>query len=91
MFCCIQALENFLWRGSDLMDSMEDMRDELNRDDYPGDVSAAKTAIETHNELRKKIVRGPVDEVDQMGLNIMQRYEFLGESCFSFLEIASWN
>ena len=55
------------------MGGMEDMRDELNRDDYPSDVSNAKSAIETHKEMRKKIVRGPVDEIDQLGVNIMQR------------------
>ncbi|CAG0918915.1 unnamed protein product [Notodromas monacha] len=68
------ALENFSWQATDLLDRLEDVKDELSRTDCPSDVVSAKRSIEEHNELKKKIVRTPVEELDRMGQKILQKF-----------------
>ncbi len=53
------ALEEFIWRATDLLDRLEDLRDELGvgRTDFPDDVASAKHRIELHNEMKKRILQ----------------------------------
>jgi hypothetical protein len=41
-FFCVQALEDFVWQSSDLLDRLEDLREDLNHNDFADDVPGAK-------------------------------------------------
>ena len=69
-----QALEDFLWQSCDMLDRMEDMREDLNHNDFADDASGAKKAIEAHNEAKRKILKVPVENIDNVGQRLLQRY-----------------
>ena len=69
-----QALEDFLWQSCDMLDRMEDMREDLNHNDFADDASGAKKALEAHNEAKRKILKVPVENIDNVGQRLLQRY-----------------
>ena len=72
--CLPQALEDYLWQSSDLLDRLEDMREDLNHNDFADDVAGAKKGMELHNEAKKKIHKIPVENIDAMGQRLLQRW-----------------
>lgn len=70
-----QALESFLWVAGDLLDRLDDWREDITRNDFAEDVSAVKRAIEVHDEIKEKIMRAPFDDVDAMGQELLKRWE----------------
>lgn len=67
------ALEDYLWQSSDLLDRLEDMREDLNHNDFADDVAGAKKGMDLHNEVKKKIHKIPVENIDSMGQRLLQR------------------
>ena len=70
----VQALEDYFWQSSDLLDRLEDMREDLNHNDFADDVSGAKKGVDIHNEVKKKIHKMPIENIDSMGQRLLQRY-----------------
>ena len=68
-----QALEDYLWQSSDLLDRLEDMREDLNHNDFADDVAGAKKGLDLHTEVKKKIHKIPVESIDTMGQRLLQR------------------
>lgn len=56
-----------------MLDRMEDMREDLNHNDFADDASGAKKAIESHNEAKRKILKVPVENIDNVGQRLLQR------------------
>ena len=48
------------------------MREDLSANDFADDVGAAKTAVDVHMESRRKVVKVPVENMDNVG----QRHGF---------------
>jgi triple functional domain protein len=71
-----QALEDFLWQSSDLLDRLEDMREDLNHNEFADDVNGAKKSMDIHNEVKKRIHKMPVETIDSMGQRLLQRSVF---------------
>ena len=71
--CIFQALEDYLWQSSDLLDRLEDMREDLNHNDFADDVAGAKKGLDLHTEVKKKIHKIPVESIDSMGQRLLQR------------------
>ena len=47
-----QALEDFVWQSSDLLDRLEDMREDLNHNDFADDVPGAKKGNNNYTEFQ---------------------------------------
>ena len=67
------SLEDFLWQSSDMLDRLDDMREDLAHNDFADDVGGAKKGMDQHNELRRKILKVPVENIDNVGQRILQR------------------
>ncbi|CAB3382818.1 Hypothetical predicted protein [Cloeon dipterum] len=67
------ALEDFLWQAADLLDRLDDLQEDLSRGDLADDLAGAKAALDLHNEMKKKILKAPVEEVDLVGQRLLQR------------------
>jgi len=67
------SLEAFLWVGSELLDRMEDWREDVGRCDFPEDVILVQRAIDRHIEIKDKISRTTFEEVDAMGQELLKR------------------
>lgn len=67
------ALEDFLWQAADLLDRLDDLQEDLARGDLAEDLPGSKVALELHAEMKKKILKAPVEEVDLVGQRLLQR------------------
>ncbi|XP_044733840.1 triple functional domain protein isoform X3 [Chrysoperla carnea] len=67
------AVEDFAWQAADLLDRLDDLQEDLVRNDFADDVSGAKHGIDLHNEMKKKIMKAPVEEIDVLGQRLLQR------------------
>lgn len=61
------AVEEFGWQAADLLDRLDDLQEDLARSDFADDVSGAKHKIDLHNEMKKKIMKTPVEDLDVLG------------------------
>ncbi|KAF7988703.1 hypothetical protein HCN44_001276 [Aphidius gifuensis] len=68
------AVEDFTWQAADLLDRLDDLQEDLSRNDFADDVGGAKHGIDLHNEMRKKIMKVPVEEVQVVGQRLLQRF-----------------
>lgn len=68
-----QHLEEFLWQAADLLDRLDDLQEDLNRNDFGDDANAAKVALDMHAEMKKKIFKIPVDDVESTGKKLVQK------------------
>ncbi|KAI4471040.1 rho guanine exchange factor-related [Holotrichia oblita] len=62
------AVEEFSWQAADLLDRLDDLQEDLSRSDFADDVSGAKHKIDLHNEMKKKIMKAPVEDIDLLAL-----------------------
>ncbi|XP_049828356.1 kalirin isoform X4 [Schistocerca gregaria] len=67
------ALEDFIWQAADLLDRLDDLQEDLSRNDLASDIAGAKHGIDVHNEMKKKIMKAPVEEIDLIGQRLLQR------------------
>ncbi|XP_034255517.1 kalirin isoform X2 [Thrips palmi] len=67
------ALEDFVWQAADLLDRLDDLQEDLSRNDFADDVNGAKHGIDVHNDMKKKIMKAPVEEIDMLGQRLLQR------------------
>ena len=70
-------MEDFLWQTTEVLDRMDDLREELSHESgpaaAPGDVAAARRAIDRHTELRNKVFKNAAHEMDKLGQRLLQR------------------
>ena len=59
-----------------MLDRLDDMREDLAHNDFADDVGGAKKGMEQHNEVRRKILKIPVENIDNVGQRILQRYSY---------------
>ena len=67
------ALEDFLWQSSDLLGKLDEMREDLNANDFADDVTSAKQAVDAHMEMRRRILKIPVENIDNVGQRLLHR------------------
>ncbi|PNF33717.1 hypothetical protein B7P43_G11430 [Cryptotermes secundus] len=67
------ALEDFVWQAADLLDRLDDLQEDLSRNDFADDVAGAKHGIDLHAEMKKKIMKAPVEDIDHIGQRLLQR------------------
>ena len=67
LLCLRLAIEEFSWQAADLLDRLDDLQEDLARNDFADDVSGAKHKIDLHNEMKKKIMKAPVEDIDVLG------------------------
>lgn len=62
-----------MWCAGDLLDRLDDWREDITRNDFAEDVTIVKRAIETHEEIKDKILRAPFEDIDAMGQDLLKR------------------
>ncbi|ALC42943.1 trio, partial [Drosophila busckii] len=80
------AIEDFFWQAGDMADRIDDLQEDLNRNDFAENVSLARQAIDHHNEMRKKITKLPIEDLDMQGkkllakINMSETFVFAGQA-----------
>lgn len=73
----LQAVEDFVWQAADLLDRLDDLQEDLSRKDFADDIQGAKHSIDIHADLKKKIMKAPVEEIDMIGQRLLRRFSFV--------------
>ncbi|XP_017066373.1 kalirin isoform X1 [Drosophila eugracilis] len=74
------AIEDFFWQAGDMADRIDDLQEDLNRNDFAEDVPLARHAIDHHNEMRKKITKLPIEELDMQGKKLLAKINAMAPS-----------
>lgn len=81
------AFEDFLWQASDILDRIDDLQEDLQHSDFPEDVNSAKHSSENHNEMKRKILKLPIEDLDLLGQKLLGKFTSYSnrndESCHS--------
>ncbi|XP_067120464.1 LOW QUALITY PROTEIN: triple functional domain protein-like [Centruroides vittatus] len=82
------ALENFLWKATEVLDQTENLKEELTRNEYADDITGAKLMIEDHSGMKKRVVQVPVEDIDLEGQQVLHKLSYAtvggsGGSCDS--------
>lgn len=67
------AIEDFFWQASDMADRIDDLQEDLQRSDFAEDVNGARHAIDYHNEMKKKILKLPIEDLDMQGKKLLSK------------------
>ena len=55
------------------MTRLDEMREDLSANDFADDVGMAKKAVDAHMESRRKVVKIPVENMDNVGQRLLHR------------------
>lgn len=67
------ALEEFLWQVGDMLDRIDDLQEDLARSDFADDVNGAKSGIDHHSDMKKRILKLPIEELDLQGKKLINK------------------
>uniref|UniRef100_A0A4W3I7M0 non-specific serine/threonine protein kinase n=1 Tax=Callorhinchus milii TaxID=7868 RepID=A0A4W3I7M0_CALMI len=81
------ALEEFISSAVHLLSRLEDLQEMLARKEFPMDVESSRKLIDEHTQLKKKVIKAPVEELDREGQRLLQCIRssdgFSGKNCIS--------
>ncbi|XP_078538174.1 kalirin isoform X6 [Lissotriton helveticus] len=79
------ALEEFFNSAIHLLSRLEDLQEMLARKEFPVDVEGSRRLIDEHTQLKKKVLKAPVEELDREGQRLLQCIRcgdgFSGRNC----------
>lgn len=66
------SLEEFFNSAVHLLSRLEDLQEMLARKEFPVDVEGSRRLIDEHTQLKKKVLKAPVEELDREGQRLLQ-------------------
>uniref|UniRef100_A0AAY4EBG9 non-specific serine/threonine protein kinase n=1 Tax=Denticeps clupeoides TaxID=299321 RepID=A0AAY4EBG9_9TELE len=81
------SLEEFMGSAVHLLSRLEDLQELLAKKEFPVDVEGSRRLIDEHTQLKKKVMKAPVEELDREGQRLLQCIRssdgFSGRNCIS--------
>ncbi|KAJ8253327.1 hypothetical protein GJAV_G00211670 [Gymnothorax javanicus] len=81
------SLEEFIGSAAYLLSRLEDLQELLAKKEFPVDVEGSRRLIDEHTQLKKKVMKAPVEELDREGQRLLQCIRssdgFSGRNCIS--------
>uniref|UniRef100_A0A8D2IX32 non-specific serine/threonine protein kinase n=1 Tax=Varanus komodoensis TaxID=61221 RepID=A0A8D2IX32_VARKO len=69
------AFEDYISNATHMLSRLEELQDILARKDLPQDLEAARSMIEEHSQLKKKVIKAPIEDLDLEGQKLLQRIQ----------------
>lgn len=66
-------LEDFLWQASDLLDRVDDLQEDISRCEFADDPNGALMELDHHKDMKKKIAKLPLEELDVLGKRVLNK------------------
>ncbi|XP_049583381.1 kalirin isoform X1 [Syngnathus scovelli] len=66
------SLEEFMSNAVHLLARLEDLQEVLSKKEFPSDVEGSRRLIEEHTQLKKKVLKAPVEDLDREGQRLLQ-------------------
>jgi hypothetical protein len=67
------AFEDFSWQAQDIADRIEDFQEDLQHFDLAEDVNGSKHQIDNHGDMKRKILKLPLDELEGQGQKLLSK------------------
>lgn len=65
------ALDEFMEKTLDVLDKIDDLQEDIQGADVAEDVGGAKHLVDNHNEMKRKILKLPIDELELMSQKLV--------------------
>lgn len=65
------AYEEFMWQANDASDHIEDYQEDLIHFDLAEDIGSCKHQIENNNDMKRKILKLPLDDLEAQGQKLL--------------------
>nr|XP_015214255.1 PREDICTED: kalirin isoform X1 [Lepisosteus oculatus] len=79
------SLEEFIGSAVHLLSRLEELQEILAKKEFPVDVEGSRRLIDEHTQLKKKVLKAPVEELDREGQRLLQCIRcsdgFSGRNC----------
>ncbi|KAG8133179.1 hypothetical protein E2320_010993, partial [Naja naja] len=69
------AFEDYISNATHMLSRLEELQDILAKKDLPQDLEAARSMIEEHSQLKKKVIKAPIEDLDLEGQKLLQRIQ----------------
>ncbi|XP_069075741.1 triple functional domain protein isoform X2 [Pleurodeles waltl] len=69
------AFEDFISNATDMLSRLEDLQEILAKKELPQDLEGARNMIEEHSQLKKKVIKAPIEDLDLEGQKLLQRIQ----------------
>uniref|UniRef100_A0A803SN19 Trio Rho guanine nucleotide exchange factor n=1 Tax=Anolis carolinensis TaxID=28377 RepID=A0A803SN19_ANOCA len=69
------AFEDYISNATHMLSRLEELQDILAKKDLPQDMEAARSMIEEHSQLKKKVIKAPIEDLDLEGQKLLQRIQ----------------
>lgn len=56
-----------------MLDRIDDLQEDLARSDFADDVNGAKSGIDHHSDMKKRILKLPIEELDLQGKKLLSK------------------
>ncbi|XP_074551145.1 kalirin isoform X1 [Halichoeres trimaculatus] len=81
------SLEEFMSNAVHLLSRLEELQELQSKKEFPADVEGSRRLIDEHTQLKKKVLKAPVEELDREGQRLLQCIRssdgFSGRNCIS--------
>ncbi|XP_066546525.1 triple functional domain protein isoform X7 [Amia ocellicauda] len=69
------AFEDFINNSTHMLSRLEELQEMLAKKDFPQELDGARRMIEEHSQLKKKVIKAPIEELDAEGQKLLQQIQ----------------
>ncbi|XP_064409238.1 triple functional domain protein isoform X3 [Latimeria chalumnae] len=69
------AFEDFISNATHMLSRLEELQEMLGKKELPQDLEGARDMIEEHSQLKKRVIKAPIEELDLEGQKLLQRIQ----------------
>ena len=69
------AFEDYISSATHMLSRLEELQDILAKKELPQDLEGARSMIEEHSQLKKKVIKAPIEDLDLEGQKLLQRIQ----------------
>uniref|UniRef100_G3U8L9 non-specific serine/threonine protein kinase n=1 Tax=Loxodonta africana TaxID=9785 RepID=G3U8L9_LOXAF len=69
------AFEDYVSNATHMLSRLEELQDILAKKELPQDLEGARNMIEEHSQMKKKVIKAPIEDLDLEGQKLLQRIQ----------------
>ncbi|KAM3929732.1 triple functional domain protein isoform 1-T1 [Leptodactylus fuscus] len=69
------AFEDFIGKATHMLSRLEELQEMLGNKELPQDLEGARNMIDSHCQLKKRVTKAPIEDVDIEGQKLMERIQ----------------
>ncbi|XP_053323318.1 triple functional domain protein isoform X2 [Spea bombifrons] len=69
------AFEDFISNATHMLSRLEELQEMLANKELPQDLEGARNMIEEHSQMKKRVIKAPIEDIDLEGQKLLQRIQ----------------